>query len=576
MTQRLLRGLAAAGGSAVGPALVVRDLEPDAKERVGGPAEQSRALAALALVAEELASWAEIARSEGRLEEAEILEANRLMADDPGLREQVLALAGEAPAELAVREVTARHALAIGSLSDPHLAARAADVREIGRRATRRLLGGGISMLPSSRVVVLARELGPADVTELQLTGGRALGIALAEGAATSHVAIMARSLGIPLVVGVGDELLTAADGDPVVLDGDDGLVVLAPSTRLRRRAQSAAGRRERDLRRLQASRGLPSVTRDGRPIRLLCNASTSGEVAAGLAAGAEGIGLLRTELAFFDSPSWPSESAHAATLRPILAQLEGRIATVRTLDFGEDKKPPFLAGISERGLELTLAHPESFEAQLRAILDTGRRTRLRLLFPFVRSSEELQGARVLLAEALAAVAWTGPAPQVGAMLETPEAVEGADEISAQADFLSIGTNDLVRYTLDLERGLPLASAEAAAHPAVLALVARAVEAAHASGIPVEVCGEAAGEPRVATLLVGLGVDELSAAPGRLDSLRDVVRGLSAEEAALAARSAVGGDSAAAALALGRGLLRSAEPGDQRDESGNGLKGILT
>ena len=324
----------------------------------------------------------------------------------------------------------------------------------------------------------------------------------------------------------------------------------------------------------LAARRGRPPVTRDGRRIALLCNASTAAEVRAGLDAGAEGVGLLRTELAFLTAASWPDEREHSAALGPALGLLAARVATVRTLDFGADKTPPFLAGIDERGLELALAHPDALGAQLRAILRAGGETRLRLLFPLVRDAAQLRAVRALLARALEAVGWTAPRPRVGAMIETPEAAARAEEIVASADFVSIGTNDLVQYTLELDRELPLASTLAAATPVVLAHIRDVVRAAHAVGRAVEVCGEAAGEPPVAALLVGLGVDELSVSPARLDPVRAAVRSLDAAEAAAAAAQAVRAESLEESLALGSALL-SVEAADEGGEVLDGLGGAL-
>jgi phosphoenolpyruvate-protein kinase (PTS system EI component) len=289
--------------------------------------------------------------------------------------------------------------------------------------------------------------------------------------------------------------------------------------------------------------------------VRLLCNAVTAGEVAAGLEAGADGVGLLRTELAFLEAGEWPSVPEHLVMLEPPLAVLAGRTATVRTLDFGADKTPPFLAGIEERGLALALARPAAFLDQLRAILRAGRETELRILLPLVESAAQFGEARSLLEEVLAEVEWNGAPPQLGAMIETPEAAGQAGAIAAVADFLSIGTNDLVQYTLGLDRELPLASAQAAADPAVLELIVRIADAAHAHGLTVEVCGEAAGELPVAVLLVGAGIDELSVSPARLDALRGVVRSISARDAADAVQSALASGSAAAAVEVARELL---------------------
>jgi phosphoenolpyruvate-protein kinase (PTS system EI component) len=238
----------------------------------------------------------------------------------------------------------------------------------------------------------------------------------------------------------------------------------------------------------------------------------------------------------------------------------------VRTLDFGADKTPPFLAGIGERGLTLMLSYPNELEKQLRAIVDAGEDAQLRILLPLVESAEQVRAVRALVAD---------PTVPIGAMIETPAAAGRAAEIAAEADFLSIGTNDLVQYTLGLDRERPVASAATAAEPVILGLISQVVDAAHAAGKTVEVCGEAASEAAVATLLIGLGVDELSVAPARLDELRETVRLLSFADAAEAAQHALAAPSAPAALALAREVL-SAEPGHEIGQVLDGLGGAVT
>lgn len=568
MTERHLSGLPAAGGIAVGRALVLRDIEADLNGR-GGEVEQQRALAALAILAAELGESADRLRAEGHVDEADIFDANRLMAEDPALAEEVRALAEEISAAGAVLQATERHAQKLEEIEDAMLAARAADVRSLGVRAARLLTGAPSTAAPLRPTILIARDLGPVDIAELNLAAGRIRGLALAAGAATSHAAIMARALGVPLVVGLGDEILKAVEGEPVVLDGQAGTATLEPSQDRLDEALREVHRRRRRRRELAGERTLPAVTRDGRRIRLLCNAGTAAEVTAGLAAGAEGVGLLRTELAFLEASDWPTQDEHAAALAPALSLLPGRIATVRTLDFGADKTPPFLAGVRERGLALTLAYPEAFAAQLRAIVSSGSTTNLRVLLPMVASAEELRTVRTMLEQDHA-----GPPPQLGAMIETPEAAGRADEIAAEADFLSIGTNDLVQYTLGLDRERPLATVQAAADPAVLRCIGQVVAAARKRELAVEVCGEAAGDPELVALLVGLGVDELSVSPARLDEVRSTIRSLSAVAAREAAALALEAQSARQSLAFAAGAL-SVESGNERDEMVDGRGGLV-
>jgi phosphoenolpyruvate-protein kinase (PTS system EI component) len=270
--------------------------------------------------------------------------------------------------------------------------------------------------------------------------------------------------------------------------------------------------------------------------------------------------------LAFLEVGAWPTEDDQFAALAPALAPLRGLVATVRTFDFGADKTPAFLAGITERGLTLMLAHPAELAKQLHAIVRAAEGTQLRVLLPLVESADQVRTVRALLAD---------PTVAVGAMIETPKGAGRAVEIAAEADFLSIGTNDLVQYTLGLDRDRPVASATTAAEPVVLRLIAQVVEAARAAGKTVEVCGEAASEAEVAAILIGLGVDELSVAPARLDELRETVRLLSFADAAAAARQALAASSAREALALAGDLL-SAEPGHEAGQVVGGLGGSVT
>ncbi|MBA2461678.1 MAG: phosphoenolpyruvate--protein phosphotransferase, partial [Actinobacteria bacterium] len=510
-------------------------------------------------------------RGLGREAEAEILATSALMAQDPSLVTRARALAAGVSAAEAVICASEEHAAALAQLDEPLLAERAADIREVGRRAVRILSGAETCVASGADTILVARELGPGDVAELRLGGGAIVGIVLAEGSATSHAAILARSFGVPMVVGLGDELLDAPEGELLVVDGDKGTAILspAPDTIAHARRASAQGAALRHA--LAGLRGLPPETMDGRRLALLCNAATTAEVAAGLEAGADGVGLLRTELAFLDADHWPTQAEHCAQLDGPLALLRDRIATVRVLDFGADKTPPFLAGAAARGLALLLSRPEALAAQLAAVTDSGARagTRLRLLLPLVESAADVRRVRALLREA------GGRPPQLGAMIETPAGARRAAEIALEADFISIGTNDLVATTLGLTRDLPVASALSAATPAVLRLVRDIVAAAHGAGLTVEVCGEAASEPAVAVLLLGLGVDELSVAPARVDLIRATLRSSLYDEAAAVATAALAARTVEEAVALADGLLRSAQPGDDRSETLDGRGSVL-
>ncbi len=568
MAEHVLTGLPAAPGTAAGRVRRLDDAAGDAP--AGRPeAELARARAALVGAAEELDALAGRLRAGGRADEADIVATGSLMAADPALDAAVerLVAAGR-PAAAAVREACAEHAAAIAALDDPQLAARAEDVRSLGRRAARRAApGGDVPQRGDARggdepVVLVGEDLGPADVAEL---GSSVAGVALVAGTPTGHAAVVARGLGIPMVVGLGTALAGARDGAPLAVDGAAGSVVLDPCAERLDAARDARLRHEAERARAVADRGLPAVTRDGVPIRVLVNAATVPECEAGLAAGAEGVGLLRTELAFLDARAWPDERAHRAALAPVLRRLRGRTATVRVLDYGGDKLPPFLDGAQERGVALLLAAPEAFAAQLRAIAAEGEGTDLRVLLPLAERPDEIETVRDVLA---------GIDIAVGAMVETVSAAHASGELAAASDFLSIGTNDLAHAAAGSDRFLT-GGAPPAHDPRVLRLVARTAEAARRGGVPLEVCGDAASDPVAVPLLVGLGVSELSVGAARVGRVRAWVRALDHAAAADAAHAALSLPDAAAVEALLRERGLVAEPGDAAGERGNGRTSVV-
>jgi phosphoenolpyruvate-protein kinase (PTS system EI component) len=524
MSERVLRGAPASPGLAAGHARILSS-PSGMSARAPVPAaeldaEAERARRALARAASELEGIGAGLRESGRAQEAEIVETGALMAADPTLEAAVSAAIHErrmaaGPALLAAAEV---HARAIEALPDPVLAARADDVRSLARRAAR-IADGAVDEpgANGSTFILVAEDLGPADVAE---HGERAAGIALSGGAVTAHAAIVARSLGIPMTVQVGARLLEVADSAALVVDGAEGEVVLDASAERLEQAESAARARTHARARDRADSTLPAVTADGRRVRVLVNAATTAEITAGLAAGAEGAGLIRTELAFLDATGWPGRSAHADMLRPLLAGLSGATATVRVLDFGGDKVPPFLRDEPRRGIDLLLAHPGAFRAQLAAIGELAAARDVRLLIPLVRGPEDVRLTRAMLAAHC-------PQLSLGAMIELPEAAAAAREIAAECDFLSVGTNDLTHATLGTDR---FAHGEAPTHdPRVLRNIAAAAAAAREAAIPLEVCGEAASDPLTVPLLVGLGANELSVGAARVGTVRAWIRKLDYE-----------------------------------------------
>jgi phosphoenolpyruvate-protein kinase (PTS system EI component) len=476
-------------------------------------------------------------------DEAAIIEASVLMAADPALLSAVDdgIMTSGLPAAQAIIRAAGQFADVIAGIGDELLAARADDVRSLGRRAARLVTTLGEAaprdaappLNDDSERILIAHDVGPADVAEL---ASGVAGIALIGGGATAHAAIVARSLGIPMVTGLPGEILAVADGTRVAIDGGTGRVIIEPSAAGARAA--AADMRDRRLAAelVRSARDQPAITSDGRRIRVLANVSSAAEVDVGFGAGAEGIGLLRTELAFPDATEWPSEREHRAALEPILAGLEGRPAVVRVLDFGADKTPPFLRGVRERGLELLLANAGAFAEQLRAILYCARGRDVRILLPMVSHPEEVVASGALIRRA-ADTLGIEQLPPIGSMIETPLAAQNASVIAEESAFLSIGTNDLTASTLGVDR---FAANRARTYdPRVLRSIARTVAAAHDAGIPLEVCGEAASDTLVLPLLVGLGVDEVSVGAARVGAVRGWIRELNADRAEATARLAL-------------------------------------
>jgi len=472
--------------------------------------------AAFDTVAGRLRERADALRADGHTEPADIVETMALIADDPDLRGAAAAelSAGRPPAE-AVTSAATTYAGILAALPDPTLAGRAADVRQVGRRVVA-VLHGDPGATVDGPVILAGHELGADDLLEVvdDLTG------AVSQlGGPNAHVAIVARALGVPLVFGVTPD---AADGVEAVLDG--ATLILRPTGEQREAARAAIRAAERHRADLAAGRALPAVTRDGQAITLLANVATAEESRAAVAAGAEGAGLVRTELPFLTATGWPDEAAHAATLRPVLEPLAGRTATVRTLDFAPDKLPPFLRH-GDRPYD-GQPPPEALATQLRAIAAAGAGTKPRVMLPMVRSAAQVTEARALLPDA---------AVPFGAMVETGAAIEAIDEIAAAADFLSIGTNDLTADLLGLGRLDPALTPARAAEPTVLRAIAATVAAGERHDRPISICGDAAADPLAIPLLLGVGCRILSVAPSALDAVRAQIRTLDTTECAAAA-----------------------------------------
>ncbi|RME10377.1 MAG: phosphoenolpyruvate--protein phosphotransferase, partial [Ardenticatenia bacterium] len=448
---------------------------------------------------------------------AAIFTAHLEILHDPDLLADVHArIADGVGAALAWQECIERRAEHLARVSDPLLAARAADVRDVGRLVLRLLLGveEEAPTLPGHPVILVADDLSPSDMANLDKR--RILGICTARGTPTAHVAILARALGLPAVVGVGEQVLTVENGTLAILDGDQGRLTLDPDKEVIEKARAELEKRQQTLKQAQQDAMLPAVTTDGHRVEVAANIGAPAEAHEAVQKGAEGVGLLRTEFLFLHRSQPPSEEEQAQVYRQIVEAMQNRSVIVRTLDVGGDKPAPYLPLPPEdnpflgiRGIRLSLQYPELLRQQLRALLRASEAGALRIMFPMITTLEDWQQARAVLDEVLAE---TGAAPvPVGIMVEVPAVALLADVFAREVDFFSIGTNDLTQYTLAMDRQHAQLAAQAdGLHPAVLRLIDTTVKAAHAAQKWVGVCGEFAADEAALPILVGLGVDEVS------------------------------------------------------------------
>ena len=522
--------IAAAPGIAIGPAHIQVQQAIDYPLRgESTPHERERLHGALAEVRSDIEGL--IQRSKAKAIR-EIFITHQEMLDDPELTDEVdTRLKQGESAEAAWMAVIDAAARQQESLQDALLAERAADLRDIGRRVLAQLCGIQTPSEPDQPYILVMDEVGPSDVARLDPT--RVAGILTARGGATAHSAIVARALGIPALVGAGAAVLLLAPGTPLLLDAQRGRLHVDADAATLQRASEERDTREQRLKAAAEQRHQPAVTRDGHAVEVFANIGESAGVTGAVEQGAEGIGLLRTELIFMAHPQLPDEATQEAEYRRVLDGLAGRPLVVRTLDVGGDKPLPYWPIAKEenpflgvRGIRLTLQRPQVMEAQLRALLRAADNRPLRIMFPMVGSVEEWRQARDMTKRLRQEIPVTDL--QLGIMIEVPSAALLAPVLAKEVDFFSVGTNDLTQYTLAIDRGHPTLSAQAdGLHPAVLQLIDITVRAAHAHGKWVGVCGELAADPLAVPVLVGLGVDELSVGARSIAEVKARVRELS-------------------------------------------------
>jgi len=527
-----LAGLPGAPGIVFGPARHFRPPEPEIPTGSSGDpeAEWAALTRALEQVRTETRETRDSVKARAGEYSAAIFDAHLLFLDDEALLEPARHAIFDEGKNAAEAWHSAAEAVAAEyrSLDDEYMQARAEDLTGVARQVVAALTGATATGTLGTAGIVVAADLTPADTASLDRE--LALGIATAAGSPTSHSAILARSLGIPAAVGLGEGLLGVPEGAELLLDGDAGTVEVEPSEELVAESKQRAAAREQAAEAARAAAAEPAVTRDGRRIEVVANIGSPEDVPAAIENGAEGVGLLRTEFLFLERDTMPSEDEQVAAYKAIAAGLRGRPLILRTLDVG--------------------AQPELLETQLRAVLRTAAEYPLKVMFPMVATLEDYRQAKAVLADVRAELERAGaPTPEeleVGVMIEVPAAALAAEQFAPEVDFFSLGTNDLTQYTLAAERGnAAVAGLADGLHPSVLRLIQLVAEAANGHSKWAGVCGELASDPAAVPVLVGLGIAELSANAPAIPAVKQAVRGVDVETARELAEQALELSSAA-------------------------------
>ncbi|PZO35502.1 MAG: phosphoenolpyruvate--protein phosphotransferase [Shackletoniella antarctica] len=538
LASHAIAGVPASPGLAIAPLHRLHHIQLEFAETTTHPAaEQEKLKTAIAAADADLADLYETIKVRSGKSKAAIFQAHREFLADPELQQEALnQIPPNHSAPWAWQQVVEAKAKELEALADPVLSGRAADVRDVGQRVLVRLVGKGAAgaSLPNHPVILIADDLTPSDTAGLDPE--KIVGFCTAAGGATSHTAIIARSLNIPAIAGAGVGILDLPEGATAILDGDQGQLYANPTESDLEKARQAMGDRAqlRDVE--QQTRFQPAITTDGHRIEVVANIGGPAEAAQAINAGAEGVGLLRTEFLFLNRSAPPSEDEQYDALRQMTQALNGLPLIVRTLDIGGDKHVPYLNQPAEanpflgiRGIRLCLERTDLFEIQLRAILRAAGGGYIRIMFPMIATLEDIRAAKTVLESVRAAI--DGPPVEIGMMVEVPSAVLMAAEFAQEVDFFSVGTNDLTQYLLAMDRGHPTLAKQAdALHPAVLRAIAQTVQGANLSGKWVGVCGGLAGDAQGAMILAGLGVKELSMDIPSIAKVKARLRGASMKQ----------------------------------------------
>lgn len=552
----VLKGVLAAPGLAIGKAVRLASADIVVREAGEGVAHEEAALAA---AIDAVRARIETAAAKGDKARKAILGAHLAFLEDPELAAGARRLIGEGKsAGFAWRKAVGGYVDALRGLGDRRLAERVDDLVDLERQVLRALSGEeeGEAVLPPGSIL-LADELLPSQL--MGVDPGVVAGFCTARGGPTSHVAILAAAMGIPALVAVGGAVLSVEDGAALILDADSGTLRVAPDAPALEAAQTALAQRQERKAAAKAAAHQPCVTKDGHRIEVFANTGSLNDALAAVANGAEGSGLLRTEFLFLDRETPPDEDEQARQYQAIASALDGRPLIIRTLDVGGDKAAPYLPIPAEenpalglRGVRVSLWRPHLLKTQLRAILRVAPLGQCKIMVPMVASLDELRAVRAVLDEAKRELGVVEPI-ELGVMIETPAAAMTADLLAAEADFLSIGTNDLTQYVLAMDRGNPeLAARIDALHPAVLRMIDQTCKGAAKHHRWVGVCGGLASDLAAVPILLGLGVTELSTTASIAPEVKARVRGLSLDTCRSLAAQALNQTSPEAVRALSK------------------------
>lgn len=542
----MLKGIPASGGIAIGRALVIAEAELDIDTgRVENvQREVQRFHAAVETAKEQLRSLQKKTEKSLGNEQAMLFAAHFLMLDDPEMIEAVVhKIESEGiRAEYALQQVAHTITEQFNAMDNAYFRERAADVKDIAKRLHQILLGEEESSFSNitEPCILVTGDLAPSDTA--QLDQKRILGIVTDIGGGTSHTAILAQSYEIPAVMGTAYATKTIANGDLVIIDADKGEVLVTPSPEVlddyfKKQAQLLEEKKDFDR-----YKDGPSLTHDGKTVELAANIGSPGDLQRVMDNGAEGIGLFRTEFLYMDRQALPSEEDQFLVYKQVLETMQGKPVVIRTLDIGGDKKLDYLPIPDEmnpflgyRAIRLSLDRKDLFQTQIRALLRASTYGNLKIMFPMIANLQELRAAKQVVADMRAELQSedvpTADEVEIGMMIEVPAAAVISDLFAREVDFFSIGTNDLIQYTIAVDRmNEKISHLYEPFHPAVLRLIKTVIDNGHKGGIWVGMCGEMAADPRVIPLLIGMGLDEFSMSSPSIPKARKVIGGVGFEK----------------------------------------------